>query len=29
MNGTGKAIYALVITLLTLIDRQISDGIGS
>ncbi len=29
MNGTGKAIYALVVTLLTSIDRQISDGIAS
>jgi hypothetical protein len=29
MNGTGKAIFALVVTLLTPINRQISDGIAS
>ncbi len=28
MNGTGRAICALVITLLTPTDRQISDGIA-
>jgi hypothetical protein len=29
MNGTGKAICALMITLLTAIVRQISDGFAS
>jgi hypothetical protein len=29
MNGTGKAICALVVTLLTPIDRQISNGVAS